>query len=278
MRRHAEDISLGERFEFGANWLEFLKVLDDDRITQAERSLCQALGVCDLRGKRFLDAGSGSGLFSLAARRLGAEVTSFDYDPDSVACTREIKKRYFPQDTTWLIEEGFVLNPFFLSSLGRFDIVYSWGVLHHTGAMWEALGNISNLVSSGGDLYISIYNNQGFSSKVWRIVKKVYCMSTEPWRITILLFALMKLWVPIMVKDLLKGSPGATLRNYGKDGGRGMSPWRDLVDWVGGYPFEVAKPEEIFDLYKSKGFRLEYLKTCGGGLGCNQFIFKNENR
>lgn len=54
---------------------------------------------------------------------------------------------------------------------------------------------------------------------------------------------------------------------------RGMSVWHDLVDWVGGYPFEVAKPEEIFDFYRTKGFTLVRLKTCGGGLGCNEYVF-----
>jgi 2-polyprenyl-6-hydroxyphenyl methylase/3-demethylubiquinone-9 3-methyltransferase len=52
-----------------------------------------------------------------------------------------------------------------------------------------------------------------------------------------------------------------------------MSVWYDLVDWVGGYPFEVAKPEEVFDFYRKRGFELSRLKTSGGGLGCNEFVF-----
>jgi 2-polyprenyl-6-hydroxyphenyl methylase/3-demethylubiquinone-9 3-methyltransferase len=53
-----------------------------------------------------------------------------------------------------------------------------------------------------------------------------------------------------------------------------MSPWRDVVDWVGGYPFEVARPEEIFEFFKSKGLVLGKFKTCGGGHGCNEFVFE----
>jgi hypothetical protein len=50
-----------------------------------------------------------------------------------------------------------------------------------------------------------------------------------------------------------------------------MSPWRDIADWVGGYPFEVATPDRIVQVYTGKGLRLEKLKTCGKGFGCNDF-------
>lgn len=122
MMGHATEVSQGQRFEFGANWARFLEVLDDCRITQAEQSLHDMLGVSDLQGKRFLDIGSGSGLFSLAARRLGATLHSFDYDSQSVACTRELKQRYFPDDSQWEIEEGSVLDGGYLSRLGQFDV------------------------------------------------------------------------------------------------------------------------------------------------------------
>ena len=103
---HASDVRSGDRFEFGRNWSRFLSELDESRVAQAEQSLQTMLGVEDLGGKRFLDIGSGSGLFSLAARRLGAEVRSFDFDPDSVACTRELRGRYFPNDSACELRRG----------------------------------------------------------------------------------------------------------------------------------------------------------------------------
>src|SRR4029453_7644575 len=128
-RLHSEEVSRGERFEFGKNWDRFLSTLNDQRITDAEDDLCKMLEVAHLRGKRFLDIGSGSGLSSLAARRLGASVYSFDYDSHSVACTAELKRRYFPQDDSWKVEEGSALDTGYIRSLGGFYIVYSRGVL-----------------------------------------------------------------------------------------------------------------------------------------------------
>ena len=93
-REHKHEVEQGQRFEFGSNWTRFLAVLNDGRIRMAEESLKRMLQVENLQGKAFLDIGSGS---SLSARRLGARVHSFDYDSESVACTAELKRRYFPK-------------------------------------------------------------------------------------------------------------------------------------------------------------------------------------
>lgn len=260
-----------QRFAFGKNWSRFLKYLNEDRINEAEKSLQEKLGCSTLKDKIFLDIGCGSGLFSLAAHRLEATVYSFDYDIDSVNCTKHLKETYGNENTTWSIEQGSVLDQDFLKKFELVDIVYSWGVLHHTGNMQQALNNVSNLVKPNARLFISIYNNQGLTSKVWRKIKKCYTNIpiSRPFLVT---FCGLWLWKYNFAFGLIRhGNPLKFWLNYGNN--RGMSAWHDLIDWVGGYPFEVAKPEEIFDFFKTKNFELQRLKTCAGGLGCNEFVF-----
>jgi 2-polyprenyl-3-methyl-5-hydroxy-6-metoxy-1,4-benzoquinol methylase len=270
---HAVQVARGERFEFGENWRRFLEHVTAERIAAAEQSLCTMLEVPALEGRTFLDIGSGSGLFSLAARRLGARVFSFDYDPQSVACTLELRRRYFDSDPDWRVEEGSALDAEYIASLGQFDIVYSWGVLHHTGEMWKALKNATVLVRPGGLLFIALYNSQGGTSRRWTAIKRAY--NRFPLlRGPLLLLSFLALHRTALVRGVLGGRP---LQIFEMDKSRGMSLWRDLVDWVGGYPFEVADAGEVFEFFKKRGFHLMRLKTTHS-LGCNEFVFKCDPR
>jgi 2-polyprenyl-6-hydroxyphenyl methylase/3-demethylubiquinone-9 3-methyltransferase len=274
MSLHASEVARGERFEFGENWSRFLAALDDERIREAEDSLRRMLETESLEGRSFLDIGSGSGLFSLAARRLGARVHSLDYDPRSVACTAELRRRYFPDGDAWTVEEGSALDADYLKSLGLFDVVYSWGVLHHTGDMWKALDNARLAVKPGGRLFIAIYNDTGTQAARWKWIKKTYNRLPRLLRPPFAVLAIAPDEIKPALRALARARPQDYVRSWTSyDKNRGMSRWRDIIDWVGGYPYEVATPDEIFDFYRARGFALAKLKCGGVGLGCNEFVF-----
>lgn len=262
---------MSTRFEFGKNWQAFLSTLDESRIVEAEKSLRKMLQVEDLEGKRFLDVGSGSGLFSLAAKRLGAQVFSFDYDQDSVNCTQELKRKYFPDDDTWKVEQGSVLDANYMSSLGKFDVVYSWGVLHHTGDMELAFSNVLLPITDGSQLFIAIYNDEGTMSRIWTKIKKIYCSGLLG-RFFVLGTLIPLFFLKSVVLGMIRnGAPWGYFRSYKKR--RGMSAYYNWIDWFGGYPFEVAKPEEVFHRFLKEGMELENIVTTNR-LGCNEFVFK----
>lgn len=274
-REHLKEVERGQRFRFGRNWRRFLKLLDEPRIVRAESSLREFLEMGTLEGKTFLDVGSGSGLFSLAARRLGARVRSFDYDPESVACTRYLKERYFPNDTQWTVEPGSALDADYMASLGQYDVVYAWGVLHHTGDMWRALELVKLPVAPGGKLYIAIYNDSDEVSLQWLERKKRYCSLPGALRLP---YAV-KIWAPIEWESLRYHVRTGKIRQYFriwrdyKFTSRGMSRWHDMMDWLGGYPYEFAKAQTLVDFYEKDVFRLTKLAE-NDGYGCHELVFR----
>jgi len=265
-----QSLDTKERFKFGNNWKQFLKNLNDERINISSSSLLSMLDVENLKGKSFLDVGSGSGLSSLVAKKAGAKVYSYDYDIDSVECTKELKRRYFEKDKDWQIIQGSALDKNLASELGLFDVVYSWGVLHHTGHMYKAFENVDLNVKPKGLLFLAIYNDQRRISRIWLNIKKTY-VKVPFLRPFIILMGYMIFWVPFFIIDFLKFQPFKRWREYKNR--RGMSPHHDVVDWMGGYPFEFAKPEGVIHYFINKGYNLRKLKTCGGRLGCVEYVF-----
>jgi SAM-dependent methyltransferase len=268
-----------DRFEFGANWRRFLEVLDDRRIDESQRALAQMLAVETLEGQSFLDIGSGSGLSSLAAMRLGAaRVCSFDYDEESVACTAELRRRYYPGAENWTVERGDATDPEYVRALGTFDIVYSWGVLHHTGAMWKAMENAASVVAPGGRLFVALYNDQGRQTRLWSRIKRLYVRLPDPARRLLVLAVVVPIEARALLGAIVRGRPLAYARSWTDTRGRGMSKWHDHVDWVGGWPFEVATPDEVFEFCRERGYSLVNMRTVGGNHGCNELVFRRDEQ
>tara|TARA_A100001015_G_scaffold317123_2_gene433224 strand:+ start:4354 stop:5127 length:774 start_codon:yes stop_codon:yes gene_type:complete len=251
------------RFKFGKNWSDFVRNVGQLEVDQAKNNLVDNFDR-SLLGKTFADVGCGSGLFSLAAIELGADVTSFDFDPLSVETCNALVNERAPQETDFLAFEADVLDQSTWKDIGHFDFVYSWGVLHHTGDMHLALKNVAKLVKPNGYLFIAIYNDQGLRSKLWWYVKYFYNRN------------IVCSWMVLAIF-----SPYFYLRALGRflvfrrKLPRGMNTFYDMIDWLGGFPFEVAKPCEIKRFYQSIGFQLTKENLVGSKLGCNEFVFKN---
>ncbi|MDX8513980.1 class I SAM-dependent methyltransferase [Mesorhizobium captivum] len=268
------DNSASNRYEFGANWASFIdRHYSIERRRVAGDKLLSFLGKESLEGMDFLDIGSGSGLHSLAAFDAKAErIHSFDFDPLSVRTTGKLR-HLAGEPPNWTVERGDVLDVDYLEKLGTWSLVYSWGVLHHTGAMWQAIENAAHRVAPGGLFFIALYSSNVVkpSAQFWLDVKRRYNAAgpskrrwMEYWYIWRFRLGRNPFRLPSLVKQV-----------YEKKKGRGMSYMTDVRDWLGGWPMEFAEDQAVVDFLKERfDFELVRMST---GEACTEFLFRNPN-
>jgi SAM-dependent methyltransferase len=266
----AEQVS-GENisFSFGQNWQKYVANVDEAAVKCAEQSFVDFTKLNRLDDYEFLDLGCGSGMSSLVALRLGARrVVGVDVDPSSVAASTAMRERFGYSHDRWQIHSGSVLDEEFLQGLGRFSYVYSWGVLHHTGAMWPAIENVvRHNVQPGGMLHLALYHAHS-TAPTWLKIKRLCNASPR------VLFPLLKYsyLAALFAKMSLRfQSPIRYVRNY--KGQRGMNFFRDVDDWMGGLPYEFCSPEEVTNFMASRGGKRLQLKEANS-CGCNEFLFQ----
>jgi 2-polyprenyl-6-hydroxyphenyl methylase/3-demethylubiquinone-9 3-methyltransferase len=271
----AAEHSASNRYEFGANWASFVdKHYSSERRAMAARKLLSFLRRESLEGMDFLDIGSGSGLHSLAAFDAKAKrIHSFDFDPLSVKTTEKLRQ-LAGEPSNWTVERGDVLDFGYLEKLGTWSLVYSWGVLHHTGAMWQAIENAASRVAPGGFLFIALYSSNVVkpSAQFWLDVKRRYNAGDalhrrlmEYWYIWRFGLGRNPLRWPLLLKQI-----------YDKKKGRGMSYMTDIRDWLGGWPMEFADDQEVIDFLKERfDFELVRIST---GEACTEFLFRNPDK
>ena len=258
-------------FSFGRNWEEFIdRYFNEERVALSKCHILDFLKMPNLKGKYFLDVGCGSGLSSLSAFEAGADkIVSFDIEPASVTITRKLKKKKGnPQN--WTILKGSILDRDFLKQIEPADITYSWGVLHYTGAMWKALRNISMLIKKNGLLYLALYEKtRRFNS--WIRIKKKYSKSS-PFGKKIM--EIQYFLLHTIVLHLIRGqNPFRYISNYKKN--RGMSYWTDVKGWLGGYPYECAKIEEVLQ-YCREELDLELINIKTGEANIEYLFIRKE--
>jgi 2-polyprenyl-3-methyl-5-hydroxy-6-metoxy-1,4-benzoquinol methylase len=251
-------------FDFGSNWDEFSRRrIDRQRLALACESLQALLQKENLTGKSFLDVGCGSGLFSIAAHQLGAvNVIGIDVNPRCIEISQANRDSMVPGAPIQFCVAS-ALDPDQLERLGSFDLVYAWGSLHHTGSMWKAMLNVSKCVVPGGSLVLAIYNKH-ITSPGWKVVKWLYNQAPKiVQRSMVLIFA----GIIYVAKLLVTGT-----NPFKKE--RGMDFWFDVIDWIGGYPYEYATPKEIEKSICNYSFKLQRYLPAQVPTGCNEFVFR----
>ncbi len=271
-----EDI-YADNFSFWKNWQDFLKKLDDKKIEIAKNYLVQFFGGADrIIGKTVIDFWSGSWLMSLCYILLWAKkVVSIDIDDASIACTEFLRKKYNISEDIWEIRKWSVLDSEFVKSLGQFDIVYSWWVIHHSGDMWKGLENIVSLTQEWGYLYVAIYNDSKvlleWTSAFW--VKAKWLYSSSMW-----LRPFMKIiYTSYLILGLIAygKNPFSYIRDYRENALRWMDFFIDIEDWLGWFPYEYASYEMMSEFYTKKGFILVKW-TQVRSIACNEFLFQKQ--
>lgn len=260
------------RFGFGRNWKDYIeKRLSDERVETSRKHMLDFLGMADLKGKSFLDIGCGSGLHSLAALRSGAErIVGFDYDKNSVLATQYCQQ-YAGGPKNWTVTQGSVLDETFVETLPQADIVYSWGVLHHTGDVWRAIRNAAGRVPPNGLFYIALYaadvQKPPYTAQFWLDIKQQYLKASwlgkrrlEWWYIWTFYLGKNIRRLPEFIKRV---------RDYRKN--RGMDIMADLRDWLGGWPMEFVYDADAVKFCEQLGLRLERIKT---GEANSEFLFR----
>ena len=255
-------------FEFGQNWASYSKLVDEGRIASAAANVAELCG--NLEGKSFLDIGSGSGLLSCAALKLGAaRVLAVDIDENSVNTTRAMLSG---RPGNW---EARRISVFELpeQGLGTFDVVYSWGVLHHTGDMWKAIDAAAAMVKQGGTFVFALYAKTPLCN-AWRLEKRIYRRSPR-----LVQKAAQYAYFAVYSLGLLMSgqNPMKKLRSERQ---RGMDTMHDIHDWMGGYPYESTSPEEVDAHLRPLGFEVvktKPVKPAAFGLlgsGCSEYVYR----
>lgn len=255
-----------QQFAFGRNWQQFVEhALTPEKIEQARQAFRQLCVGVTFEGRTFLDIGFGQGLALCLAQEMGAVVLGIDIDDDNVPSLQKTLAS-FHSSCAPRIRIASILDRAFVEELrrsGQFDIVHSWGVLHHTGDMWQAICNAADLVKPDGCFILSIYNRH-WSSPLWRLVKWSY--NHAP-RVVQRLFIFAFYPIIYLAKFLVTGQNPKRKQ-------RGMDFFYDVVDWIGGYPYEYASAEAIADFVCRLGFDVLRVIPANIPTACNQFVFR----
>lgn len=242
---YVDNLSDSGEFSFGFNWVDYVQKILSEPIIEIHRQdlnrIYDEAGL-DIKGLNIIDIGSGSGLSSLALLRLGAKsIHSIDVDPYSVEASKLTKFKFGNNAENWNIEHKSVFD----NDLGKYDLVYTWGVLHHTGDLSRAIDQAVNSVADNGYLHVALYRS-GPNYPAHLAQKQYFASLDRKGKI-----------------EYLYNYTGGNPYMFNLDN-RGMNTFHDALDWLGGLPYEVYNPDELN--VRLSNFKRIYFRdgNCGG--------------
>jgi 2-polyprenyl-6-hydroxyphenyl methylase/3-demethylubiquinone-9 3-methyltransferase len=232
-------------FSFGFNWESYVDMIMNEDIIERHKkdldSIYKSFNL-DIRGLDVIDIGSGSGLSSVCFERLGAKsITSLDIDKHSYNATLLTKNKFGNGSSKWDVINKSVLD----GIENKYDLVYSWGVLHHTGNMFQAINIASNAVRDGGYFHVALYID-GPTYLTHLKTKQKFASLDRDEKI-----------------DYLLNYLGGSGNDWFIPDNRGMMKFHDALDWLGGLPYEVCNPNDLFNMLNK--FEVSYFRNSSEG-------------
>ena len=213
----------------------------------------------EIKGKRVLDAGCGTGIFSIIFARNGAaEVIGLDISPGSLTTARHLKDN-FKLDNVHFQQADMLQLPFPNQS---FDIVWAWGTVHHTLNPWQAMEELLRVLKPGGSILLAIYTKTKITFLHEIIRKTLIKTSRKTWQPLAKIMAFFRGPVVAIFKKREKSRQGEKLEEL-------------IFDWYFVPIRHHYYPREIKDFLEQKGLTIEkFLPASGRFDSTSNFIYK----
>jgi len=233
------------------------------RYTPAYDSCCEHVELffsdAEIEGKRILDAGCGMGVFSVVFGKKGAaRVIGIDLSEEGVRRAQRAASHFNLSNVEF--REGNILRLPYPD--GSFDIVWSWGTLHHTAEPLKALEELIRVLKNGGTLFVTLYRSTKLSFLHEGIRKTLRLAHRRMWPLLAKLIALALFPATLFLKRRKKARAGENLSDL-------------VLDWYFNPVRHYYRPGEIRQLLEQEGLIIEkFLPASGRFNSTSNFIFK----
>ncbi|MFQ6107920.1 MAG: class I SAM-dependent methyltransferase [Candidatus Aminicenantales bacterium] len=213
----------------------------------------------EVLNKSVLDAGCGTGVFSIIFARMGAlSVVGIDISKRSLERAQRQADQLGLQNATFQ-KVNMLRLPF---TDACFDIVWSWGSVHHTADPFGCLAELIRVLKPGGSLLVAVYRRTGLTFLHETLRKGLIRLPS-------------KYWIPFSRFLSLVAAPGISLFKKRDKSRKGEKLEQLLFDWFFVPIRHSYLPEEIKSFLVKRGLVIKkYLPFSGRFNSTSNFIFK----